>query len=234
MKGIEKSGKSVDEAIATALEELNLTRDQVNVEILEEPKAGFLGLATHPAIVRVTPRGEESAETSAEEVSEIKTESDTEDISDKAESARALLQQILDQMKIQATVSVKSTADDQIDLSMEGEDVGILIGKHGQTINALQYLMGVIINRKAEKHMRVILDAEDYRERRASLLQEMARNMAETVKQRKEEAVFEPLPAIERRVIHMALKDDPEIRTYSEGVEPERCVVISPVIDQKE
>lgn len=234
MEAIEKAGKNVDEAIEAALDELKLTRDQVEVEILEEPKPGFLGLGTHQAVVRVFAKTENGAGATAEMTDEEAPSASTEEETRAAaEKGREVLQQILGAMKLDARVHIRKQRSGQVELDMEGPDVGILIGKHGQTINALQYLIGVIANRKTENRVRFVLDAEGYRERRAGLLRELATNMAKSVKERGEEAVFEPLPAIERRAIHLALKDDPDVYTYSEGNEPERRVVISPSPENK-
>jgi spoIIIJ-associated protein len=229
MEAIEKTGKSVEEALDAALEEMGLTRDQVDVEILEEPKAGFLGIAAHPAKVRVAHKGATSEQViTVTHSDEEAPESTPEERHAAAERARDLLQQILESMKMDVTTTITVEDEEQVVLDIEGSDVGILIGKHGQTINALQYLIGVMINRKAKTRIRIVLDAEGYRERRAQMLRDLAINMARSVKERGEEAVFEPLPAIERRAIHLALKDDPDVYTYSEGDDPERRVVISP------
>jgi spoIIIJ-associated protein len=152
----------------------------------------------------------------------------TEDIAQTAERARQVLQHILDGIGMGGTAQVKSAADGRIQINITGGDSAVLIGKHGQTIDSLQYLVNVIINRHLEERVRISFDVEGYRERREDTLRQHALFLAKKVKESGQEAVLEPLRANERRIVHTALADDPDIYTYSEGTEPERYVVISP------
>jgi spoIIIJ-associated protein len=151
-----------------------------------------------------------------------------EDIAQTAERAREVLQRILDGIGMGGTATVKNAADGRIQINIAGGDSAVLIGKHGQTIDSLQYLVSVIVNRHLEERVRISFDVEGYRERREEALRQHAIVLAKQVKESGQEAVLEPLHANERRVVHTALADDPDVYTYSEGTEPERYVVISP------
>lgn len=248
MTSIEETGKNVEEATQRALEQLGVTEDQVDVEILEEGSKGFLGLGQAGARVRVTARAtpvkperktrakkvkvEEEAPApepeAAPEAPAAMEEITEETLQQAAEAGREVLQKILDGIGVGGQAMIRSASDDQIILDMEGSDAGILIGKHGQTIDAIQYLVGVIANRKLQAKVRVIVDAEQYRERREDALKNQALFLARRVKETGQEAVLDPLQPNERRIIHLTLADDKDIYTYSEGTEPDRHVVISP------
>jgi spoIIIJ-associated protein len=145
-----------------------------------------------------------------------------------AELARGLLDQILQEMKVPATVQGEQQPDSSVRLLVEGPDMGVVIGKHGGTINALQYLIGLIIQKRTGERVRLVIDAEGYRSRREQALRDMARTYAQRVKESGQEAVLDALQSYERRIIHNSLADDPDVFTYSEGEEPDRRVVISP------
>ena len=147
---------------------------------------------------------------------------------DPAEAARASLQSILDGIGLGGMAVVKSASSEAISLNIDGGDSGVLIGKHGQTINAMQYLVGLIANRHLQRRVRVTIDSEGYRGRREDTLKSQAVFLASKVRESGEEAVIESLDASERRIIHTTLADDPAVYTYSEGDEPDRHVVISP------
>jgi spoIIIJ-associated protein len=145
-----------------------------------------------------------------------------------AEISLNALQHIADGIEDGAKASVKSTADNQVVLEILSGEPATIIGKHGQTIDAIQYLVGVITNKRLQERVRVVVDVEGYRSKREEALTDQARYFASQVKETGEEAVLEPLHANERRIIHSALADDPDVYTYSEGEEPDRHVVISP------
>jgi spoIIIJ-associated protein len=147
---------------------------------------------------------------------------------DAAVFARNLLDQILQAMGVPANVTVERQPDGAVRLLVEGEDMGVVIGKHGGTINALQYLVSLILQKQVGERVRIIIDAEGYRSRREQALRDMARAYAQRVKETGQEAVLDALQSYERRVIHNSLADDPDVFTYSEGEEPDRRVVISP------
>ncbi|HUV05967.1 MAG TPA: RNA-binding cell elongation regulator Jag/EloR [Armatimonadota bacterium] len=253
MTSIEQTGKDIEEATQLALEQLGVTEEEVDVEILEEGSRGFLGLGQAPARVRVTVkeakpaapvrrvtrrRAKPLAEAAPEpaQVAEPEpvappqpTPEAPEDlVKQAAEISQEMLQRILESVGDGAKAVVKSTSDGQVVLEMVGGDTAILIGKHGQTINALQYLVGIATNKRLPDKVRVVLDAEGYRRRREEALSNQTLYLARKVKETGQEAVLEPLEANERRIVHLVLADDPEVYTYSEGDDPLRRVVISP------
>lgn len=147
---------------------------------------------------------------------------------DAASVARDFLDQIMQAMDVEATVGAQRQPDGSIRLLVEGHDMGVVIGKHGSTINALQYLVGLVLQKRTGERTRLVIDAEGYRSRREQALKDMARTYAQRVKETGHEAVLDALQSYERRIIHNCLADDPDVFTYSEGEEPDRRVVISP------
>ncbi|SMC91393.1 RNA-binding cell elongation regulator Jag/EloR [Sporomusa malonica] len=200
----EKTGKTIEEAIELALAELGVSRDRVDHEVLEVPSKGLFGfIGSKLAKVRVAIRP-----------------------IDPIDVAKQFLESVFKAMNI--TVSMeKKNQDDHVVINLRGEDLGILIGKHGQTLDALQYLTNLAANRDADERSRIVLDVEDYRKRRAETLSRLAMRLADKVKRRGERVVLEPMSPQERKIIHMALQSDNRIVTYSEGDEPYRKVVIS-------
>lgn len=204
MNVVEKSAKSIDEAVEQALNELGLKPEQVDVEVLEQPAKALFGfIGGRQAKVRVTAR-------------QI----------DPVEVANDFLKQIFTTMKISVSVE-KITTDDHVLFNLRGNDLGVLIGKHGQTLDALQYLVNLAANRDSVERVRVLLDVEDYRKRRADTLTQLALRLADKVKRRGEKVILEPMSSHERKIIHMALQNDQRIATYSEGEDPFRKVVIA-------
>jgi len=204
MNIVEKSAKSIDEAVEQALKELGLKPEQVEVEVLEQPAKALFGfIGGRQAKVRVTAR-------------QI----------DPVEVANDFLKQIFTTMKISVSVE-KITAEDHVLFNLRGNDLGVLIGKHGQTLDALQYLVNLAANRDSVERVRILLDVEDYRKRRADTLTQLALRLADKVKRRGEKVVLEPMSSHERKIIHMALQNDHRIATYSEGEDPFRKVVIA-------
>jgi spoIIIJ-associated protein len=204
MKEVIKSGKTVAEAVQAALEELRASRDEVVVEVLSEPTKGLFGLVGgKPAVVRVTCK--ETAGT----------------------RARVLVESVLGAMGLTGEVSV-SEDEEGVQVEIRGEKMGVLIGRRGETLNALQYLVGLAVNRSEAEKRRVQLDVEGYRKKREETLRELALKLAEKAKRRGRNVVLEPMSSQERRVIHMALKGRNDIYTFSEGEEPFRKIVISP------
>jgi spoIIIJ-associated protein len=171
---------------------------------------------------------EKGEQVSSGEASEAETQTSEDLVREAAEISRDMLQHVIEAMGNSAKVVVKSVEDRQVVLDIVGGSTGLLIGKHGQTLNALQYLIGVATNKRLGGQVRIILDAEGYRQRREQALRQHALYLAEKVKRTGQEAVLDPLEAFERRIVHLALAEDPDVYTYSEGEEPERRVVISP------
>lgn len=243
------TGKSIEEATQLALDELGVTEDKVDVEILDEGAKGFLGLGQTPAKVKVSLKDARSNSTddqfapitvSSTNEAEIqivepaKLEDARLDIpaekspAEHAETARTILQSIVDGIGYGGTAIITNVSSDMIRLNIDGGDSGILIGKHGQTINAIQYLVSVIINKHQQKRIRVTVDSEGYRTRREDALRSQALYLANKVHESGEEAVLDSLDASERRIIHTTLADDPYVYTYSEGEDADRHIVISP------
>ena len=153
---------------------------------------------------------------------------ETQEPIDVAAVARDLLDEILQGMGVPATVQGERQPEGSVRLLVEGADMGVVIGKHGGTINALQYLISLILQKRVGERVRLIIDAEGYRSRREQALRDMAHAYAQRVKESGQEAVLDALQSYERRIIHNSLADDPDVFTYSEGEEPDRRVVISP------
>lgn len=203
MQSVEKQGKTVEEAIALALADLGASLEQVETEVIEEPIRGFLGiLGGKLARVKVT------------------LKPDPEQI------LRDFVRGVCERMGTSVKVEVNET-DEVVSVNLTGQNLGLLIGKHGQTLDSLQYLANVVYNRNAEMRQRVVVDAGGYRERREETLLRLANRLAEKAKRTGRRIMLEPMSAHERRIIHTALQNDNQIVTYSEGEEPYRKVVIS-------
>jgi spoIIIJ-associated protein len=201
---VEKTGKTVEEALVAAMEELDVTEDRITYEVLEEPTKGFLGIiGVKPARIKVTVR----------------------DLLP-LEKAEAFLREIFRQMKLTLTVEHSEQEDGHV-FNLIGSDLGILIGKHGQTLDALQYLTNLAANKGlAEDKVRIIIDVENYRSRREETLRRLALRLADRVRHSGEKIILEPMNRHERKVIHTALQDNRRVVTYSDGEEPYRKVVI--------
>lgn len=204
MRIVEKVAKTKEEAIAMALEELGTTEDKVKIEVIEEASTrGLLGLrSTSKVKVRVSEKEEAS------------------------QQAVHLLREILVNMGIAAQVEVFKRPE-HITLNVKGNDLGSLIGRRGQTLDALQYLVNLAINKHAEERERIIIDVEGYRKRREEILRKMALRTADKVKQQGKKEIMLPMSPQERRIIHLTLQDMEDIITYSEGDEPYRRVIVS-------
>lgn len=250
MNMVEKTGKTVEDAVKAALAELGVSRDQAEVEVLEESKPSLLGLfGGRDAKVRVTVKeaepevlaAPEPAEEAAPEAAEAPVEKtkaapqeDAKAPADREEerqaaaaAAKAFLEEIFRAMGMDLLIEkFISRKDEEIILKIHGDGIGVLIGKHGQTLDALQYLTNLAGNRGRKNWNRIILDAENYRERRRETLERLARNLADRVKRTRKKAMLEPMNPYERKIVHMSLQNDPAVTTYSEGEEPYRKVVI--------
>ncbi|MDN5293505.1 MAG: spoIIIJ-associated protein [Eubacteriales bacterium] len=232
---IEKSGKTVEEAVKAALAELGLTLDEVEVEVLEEGSKGFFGiLGARQARVRVREKIKEgvgSAEETAEEGKEaaLDREEKGEPPLDPGfrEATRAFLTQVLAAMGIEGTMEMVYR-DGYLHVTLYTRQPGALIGKRGETLNALQYIVNLVVNKNRENKVGIILDTEGYRERRAKALRRLAIKSAEKVRKYGKKIVLEPMTPQERRIIHTSLQGFEGVTTYSEGEEPYRKIVISP------
>ena len=242
MESVEVSAKTVDEAIDIALEDLGLKRSQVDIEVLTPGKPGLFGLGGEQARVRVTalveterrPQDEETEEPMPQELLGERVEIKDLD-AEEVQSAHAFLRELLVLMDIQADVFVREpeTAADGLGratavLDVEGEDLGLLIGRRGSTLAALQYFVNVLVTRKLDSRVLVTVDVEHYHRRREETLQNLARRMADRVRQSRRPITLEPMPAGERRIIHIALADHPNVMTASTGFGEGRKIVIRP------
>ena len=244
-ESVEVSAKSVDEAIDIALQELGLRRNQVSIEVLTGGKAGLFGLGGEQARVRVTALEEGIARPMADDDEEAMPEAlrgrahenidlkelDSEEVQLAAESLRDLLRLV----DIDTDVEVREpeTAADGLGrasavLDIEGEDLGLLIGRRGSTLSALQYLVNLIVTHKTGSRVLVTVDVEHYHRRREETLRNLAGRMADRVRRSRRPMTLEPMPANERRIIHIALSEDSSVVTGSVGEGDERKVVIRP------
>lgn len=204
MKTIEMTGKTVDEALKNALDELKLTKENVDVEIIDEGSKGLFNLiGAKPAKVRVTKKP------------------------DSIDNAKKFLTDVLNSMNIKADINIKEE-NDVVNINLCGDKMGLVIGYRGETLDSLQYLVSLVINKNHENpYKRVVLDAENYRSKREETLVRVAQKAAYKVRKSKGPYKLEPMNPYERRIIHSALQEYNDINTYSEGEEPFRRIVIS-------
>lgn len=277
IKFIDMTGKTEDEAIRRALEQLGMERDDVSVEILERAKSGFLGIGGSPATVRVSyddgqpepkpepvkpepksaapkaekkpvycaevlqkevrarekqereaKRGERRAEPKAEKAPREPVVLGEEIRDEKSEQIRTFLSGLLEHMDAKAEVKVYEVEKNRYKVILEGEKLGALIGRRGETLDAIQQLTNYSINRGGEsKRARVQIDAENYREKREESLERLAQKVAGKVVKYRRNVTLEPMNAYERHVIHAALQDHPDVTTFSTGTEPNRRIVVA-------
>jgi len=204
VKSIEKVGRTKEEAVNEAIKELGVKPDKVNVEVLEEINKGFLGLLGGKAVrVRVTVK------------------------EDLAQMAGLFLREMLVNMGVLAQVEIFRRSDNTI-LNINGKDLGILIGKRGQTLDSIQYLVNLAVNKGQVERERIIVDVAGYRRRREDTLRRLAIKMADKVRREGRRQVLEPMTPHERRIIHSTLQSNKDVITYSEGEDPYRHVIITP------
>ena len=236
----EFSAKTVDDAITAACQDFFVTSDKLDYEVLEEGSSGFLGIGAKPALIkaRVQEYKEIVKESVKEPVKEVLKEEkkfvkETAKVSNVdarkvEEAAKKFLGEVFDAMEMEVIVDAKyDDAEKALDVDMRGEEIGILIGKRGQTLDSLQYLVSLVVNRGQADYIRVKLDTENYRQRRKETLENLAKNIAYKVKRTKRPVSLEPMNPYERRIIHSALQNDRYVTTHSEGEEPFRRVVVS-------
>ena len=204
MEYIEISAKSVEEALTEASIKLGIPSSEIEYEVTEKGSTGFLGIGSKCAVIKA--RKKYSVE----------------------ECVREFLTSVFNAMKLEVEIIIKIDEEDKlIDVDLKGDDMGILIGKRGQTLDSLQYLTNLAVNKTSENYYRVKVDTEDYRKRRKDTLENLAKNIAYKVKRTKRAIALEPMNPFERRVIHSALQNDKFVTTHSEGEEPYRHVVVT-------
>jgi len=252
MREIESSGNNVDDAIATGLERLGVERDVVDIEVLDEGSRGLLGIGSRPARVRLVVQPEPmplaEPEQAPEQVPVPQMHQLVEDIAvepsapslaieDELRSvapvARQTLVELLEKMGIDADVEdyIKRPEDEEdyykLVLNIKGQDLGVLIGRRGETLDSMQYITRLIVGREVERRINLVVDVEGYRVRRERSLRQLAERMAERVVTTGRRQVLEPMPAAERRIIHVALRDRADVVTESIGQDENRKVTIS-------
>lgn len=204
MEFIEVSAKTVDDAITEASIQLGTTSDQIQVEIVEKGSTGFLGIKSKPAVIRARKKNDAEG------------------------NVRDFLGKVFDAMGMEVEIDVKLDEENKLmEVELKGSDMGILIGKRGQTLDSLQYLTNLAVNKHSDNYVKVKLDTEDYRKRRKETLENLAKNIAYKVKRTKRSVSLEPMNPFERRVIHSALQNDKYVETHSEGEEPFRHIVVT-------
>lgn len=204
MDYIQVSAKTLSDAVTEACRKLLVTSDRLDYVVIEEGSSGFLGIGAKPAVIKARI---------------LCTIDDT---------ARKFLEDVFEAMKLNVAIDLKyDDMEKSMDIDLSGDEMGVLIGKRGQTLDALQYLVSLVVNKGAEDYIRVKVDTENYRQRRRDTLENLAKNIAFKVKRTKRPISLEPMNPYERRVIHSALQSDKYVTTHSEGDEPFRHVVVS-------
>lgn len=207
MNYIEVSAKTLNEAITEACQKLGVTSDRLEYEIVDEGTSGFLGIGSKPAVIKA-----------AVKVVEVSIE----------DRAKVFLNDVFAAMNM--TVVIEASYDENektLDIDLSGDDMGVLIGKRGQTLDSLQYLVSLVVNKDENDYIRVKVDTENYRQRRKETLENLAKNIAFKVKKTRRPVSLEPMNPYERRIIHSALQNDKYVVTHSEGEEPFRRVIVS-------
>lgn len=200
---LEISAKTVDEALTEALIKLETTSDQIEYEVIEKESSGLLGLFSKPARIRVCKK---------------------ESVEDKV---RNFLSNLFEKMEIEVEVVLDYKEEEGvIEIELKGNEMGLLIGKRGQTLDSIQFLTSLVANNNREDYVKIKMDTENYRERRRQTIENLAKNIANKVKKTRKPAYLEPMNPYERRIIHSALQNDKYVTTYSEGDEPFRHVVV--------
>ena len=204
MEFIEVSAKTVDDAITESLVKLGTTSDKIEYEIIEKGSSGFLGIGSRPALIKV------------------RKKSEVEDY------VYDFLHNVFLAMNMEVEILINKSEDGKnVDVELKGEEMGVLIGKRGQTLDSLQYLTNLAVGKQVNEYVKVKIDTEDYRKRRRDTLENLAKNIAYKVKRTKRSVSLEPMNPSERRVIHSALQNDRYVNTHSEGEEPYRHVVVT-------
>jgi len=204
MEFVEFSAKTVNDAIIEACQKFTVASDKLEYEVIEEGSSGFLGIGSKPAVIKA------------------RIKSSIED------TAKDFLNSVFEAMNMVVVSEVKYDEDEKaMDIELSGDEMGVLIGKRGQTLDSLQYLVSLVVNKDTENYIRVKVDTENYRQRRRETLENLAKNISFKVKRTKRAVSLEPMNPYERRIIHSALQNDRYVTTHSEGNEPYRHVVVT-------
>ncbi len=204
MEFVEFSAKTVNDAIIEACQKFTVASDKLEYEVIEEGSSGFLGIGSKPAVIKA------------------RVKSSIED------TAKDFLNSVFEAMNMVVVSEVKYDEEEKtMDIELSGDEMGVLIGKRGQTLDSLQYLVSLVVNKDTENYIRVKVDTENYRQRRRETLENLAKNISFKVKRTKRAVSLEPMNPYERRIIHSALQNDRYVTTHSEGNEPYRHVVVT-------
>ena len=236
IKTLEKSARTEELAIAEALKELGMDRDDVSVEILERAKSGFLGIGASPAVIRVSyecPDEEPVVVPAAVEVAVEEPAAEIVDENPDYAQIRKFLTGLLERMGVKAEMEISPRANGGINVNLTGNAMGAIIGRRGETLDAIQHLTNYVVNKGSDKHLHISVDAECYRSKREESLTRLAEKMAEKAIKYKRSMALEPMNSYERHVIHTALQNYEGVTTSSTGVEPNRRVVVSYVKPEK-
>ena len=243
MDFIEVTGKTLDDAITEACQKLSVTSDRLEYEVIEKGTTGIFGFAAKPALIKARVKVEEKPVEIKEEViekEEVKIEeavkedkvintSEKEEVKESTSvnaDPKVFLDQVFKAMNMEVDVKV-SNENNEMNIELAGKDMGVLIGKRGQTLDSLQYLTSLVVNKGTDEYIRVKVDTENYRQRRKETLENLAKNISYKVKRTKRSVSLEPMNPYERRIIHSALQNDKYVTTHSEGEEPFRRVVVT-------
>ncbi len=257
IKYLEKSGRTMEDAIAAALAELGRSEEEISVEVLERAKSGFFGIGAQPALIRVSyevpdepaaEKKEAPAPKKAEKKPEAKKAEEKKPEAKKTEekkpapkkeapapvdedaefaAVRAFISGLMERMGVEAEIEISRRDNGGINVKLSGSGMGAIIGRRGETLDAIQHLTNYVVNRDSDKHMHISVDAENYRAKREESLTKLAEKMAEKAIKYKRSMALEPMNSYERHVIHTALQNYEGVTTSSTGVEPNRRVVVS-------
>jgi len=228
LESIEAKGKSVDEAIFNGLNELGLGIDEVEIEIIHEGSKGIFGIGKS-ALVRLSPKTEEDkkAQSAAIIASETTHAPEVKNVVPGDSPAEVFLNGLFKKMKVDAVAA--GSIDDEskiMKIDIVGKDTAVLIGRRGDTLDAIQYITGLVVNKGKEDYLKIMLDAENYRRKREATLEKLAKRLANNAVKSGKPVTLEPMNPYERRILHATLQSNPKVETYSEGEEPYRRVVI--------
>ncbi|WP_314590220.1 RNA-binding cell elongation regulator Jag/EloR [Paenibacillus terrigena] len=227
MRTVVASGKSIEDAVKNGLTQLNTTEDRVSITVLEQPSKGLFGLiGTRAAKVELTllPEPEAATILAVQAVEPVAVE-EKDDTFPVREAIR-FIQEVASTMDLEIEVEHTQDREGHV-LNITGSNLGLLIGRRGQTLDALQYLTNIVVNRYSKNHLRVVLDAESFRDRRRKTLEDLADRLAGRVIRTRKEVVLEPMSPQERKMIHAKLQNHPKVKTFSKGEEPNRRVIIT-------
>lgn len=238
MEYMEFKGKTKNDAITEACRHFSIPSDKLDYEIIDEGKAGFLGMGAKPAVIKARVKEEETAEviepvklSETPVIENAAAAGQIEDVDVEAVS-RKFLSDVFAAMGIAAEITAKyNDSLKSLEVEISGDEMGVLIGKRGQTLDSLQYLISLVVNKGTNEYVRVKVDTENYRQRRRETLENLAKNIAYKVKRTRRPVSLEPMNPYERRIIHSALQNDRYVTTHSEGDEPFRRVVVTPKRD---